>query len=630
MREGDAAVAVLAKAAVLASLPSPSRDRLRSEAVTASSKSASGVRGVSLRTRWTAVMVVASALPLAALSALTLRAQRDGLERAERGTQNAVIGHVADALERDLDFASEATRTAGSVLADPDAGGSAARVRVAREVVARAAAVKHLAIYRGDGGFVDAIVLRADRAREPGWLAAIPPMFLATPAREGIWTSAEFSPAGVTLRYALPIFVEAPGGAEAPRLWVVATLDPRWIDSAVAEISQDRYQQPDRVLVVDDHYRLLSRGPRGVPVGASLGGRDIFSVEGIPARMFERRFALSGAFDAGEPMVGTVQSMPSRRWAVVVRRPQREAFGALVATRRALATGTLALVALATLLGVWIASRTTRPILSLVALTHEYAARAFAARSTVRSGDELETLGAAMETMADGLAASELEIARRQRVEADLGRYLPSEVAERVARGEATLSLGGARKRVTVLFADVASFTPFAEAAPPERVVEFLNELFTVLTEVVFRHGGMVDKFLGDSVMAVFGAGSADESPEDQCERALACAEDMHRFVEASAPQWKATYGLDVRLGIGVNAGEALVGNLGSESRMEYTAIGDVVNVAARLESLARGGQTLVTAAVGQLAQGGFTLNPLGAHPLRGKREAVEIFEVMA
>lgn len=592
-----------------------------------------GVRGVSLRARWTAVLLLASALPLGALAAITLRIQRDGLTRAERDTENAVIGHVTDALERDLDFASEATRTAGGVLADPDAGGAATRERVARGIVARAAAVKHLAVYAPDGTFVDAITLRGDRAPEPRWVDRVAPTYLAAPPREGAWTVAEFGPWGVTLRYLLPVFVTAPDAEgvtrEALRLWVVATLDPRWIDTAVAEISQDRYRHADRVLVVDDHYRLLSRGPAGTPVGASLQGRDIFSVEGIPPRMFERRFALSGTFVAGEPMVGTVQTMPARRWAVVVRRPEAEAYGAFLAARRALAVGIVALIALATALGVWIAARTTRPITALVKLTRDYAARAFTARSTVRTGDELESLGTAMEAMADGLAASEAEIARRQQVEADLARYLPREVAERVARGEASLSLGGARRPVTVLFADVAAFTPFAEGAPPERVVEFLNELFTVLTEVVFRHDGMVDKFLGDSVMAVFGAGSGEEPLADQCARALACAEDMHRFVEASAPQWRATYGIDVKLGVGVNAGEALVGNLGSETRMEYTVIGDVVNVAARLESLARAGQTLVTSAVGAQVRGSFTLNPLGAHPLRGKREAVEIFEVM-
>jgi class 3 adenylate cyclase len=176
-----------------------------------------------------------------------------------------------------------------------------------------------------------------------------------------------------------------------------------------------------------------------------------------------------------------------------------------------------------------------------------------------------------------------------------------------------------------VLFADVVSFTPFAERAEPEKVVEFLNELFTVLTEVVFRHEGTVDKFIGDAIMAFFGAPNA---MEDHAARAVACAEDMQRFVEASAPEWRDKYGIEVRLAVGVNTGEAIVGNLGSEARMDYTAIGDVVNVAARLEALARPGQTLVTGETAASAGDAFDFRPIGEHPLRGKQQPVAILEL--
>jgi len=237
----------------------------------------------------------------------------------------------------------------------------------------------------------------------------------------------------------------------------------------------------------------------------------------------------------------------------------------------------------------------------------------------------MDLLGGAMGDMADQLAAGEREIERRAAVEADLSRFLPAEVARSIAAGEHTLALGGQRRSVSVLFADVVSFTSFAESAPPEQVVAFLNELFTVLSEVVFRHGGTVDKFIGDCVMAIFGA---PEDQPDHAARALAAAEDMHRFVETSAPAWKQKYGVEARLGIGVNTGEALVGNLGSERRMEYTAIGDAINVAARLEGLARPGQTLVTAELARAAGDGFDFVSCGEHPLRGKKLPVEILEL--
>ena len=151
-----------------------------------------------------------------------------------------------------------------------------------------------------------------------------------------------------------------------------------------------------------------------------------------------------------------------------------------------------------------------------------------------------------------------------------------------------------------------------------------MNELFSVLSEVVFRHGGMVDKFMGDCIMAVFGA----DEPADHAARAVACGEDMQRFVAARAPDWSRRFGLEVSLGIGIATGEALVGNLGSEARMEYTAIGDAVNVASRLEGLARPGQVLVPQRAADAAGAEFAFASLGQHALRGKQGTIEILEL--
>jgi class 3 adenylate cyclase len=127
-------------------------------------------------------------------------------------------------------------------------------------------------------------------------------------------------------------------------------------------------------------------------------------------------------------------------------------------------------------------------------------------------------------------------------------------------------------------------------------------------------------------MMAVFGA---PQVQADHAARAVAAAEDMQRFVEAQAPAWKQEFGFDVSIGIGLNSGEAVVGNLGSEARMEYTVIGDVVNVAARLEAMARPGQILVTASVAEQAETGFRFRSLGAVEIRGKRLPVTILELM-
>lgn len=577
---------------------------------------------MSLRVRWTAALLAVALLPLAALAVVTLRIQRSGLHRAEQELELAVCDRVGDALDRDLDYAGEATLRLGRVLIEGRIADDEARLFIAREIVARAAALQHAAVYTPAGDLVDTIA-RVGESREPAAPARIPAEVQRRRPEFGEWAAPAFDANGVTLRFVVALLRDG-----ELRGWVVGTVSPRWIEDTVASISRDRFGAPDRVLVVDPTLRLLSRGPGASP-GASLAGREIFTRVQLPPEAFARPLQLTEDYLAAEPMVGSLRTLPERRWAVLVRRPEREVFLALHASRRLLIAGALALAALAVLVGAWLGARTTRPIAGLVALTRAYAARQFEARSTVRTGDELEALGGAMESMADTLVASEREVGRLARVENDLSRYLPAEVAQAVAQGRASLALGGDRRRVTVLFADVVAFTAFAEQAPPEKVVAFLNELFTVLTEVVFRHGGMVDKFIGDCVMAVWGAGSAALDHEAQRRAALETAEDMHRFVEASAPEWRERYGIDVSLGIGVHTGDALLGNLGSETRMEYTAIGDVVNVAARLESLARGAQTLVTVEVTAGMSGDFTFSPLGPHALRGKRAPVEIFEVM-
>lgn len=577
---------------------------------------------LSLRTRWTAALLVMALAPLAVLAVFTLRLQRAGLHRAEQELELAVCDRVGDSLDRDLDYAGEATLRLGRVLTEGRIADDEARLFIAREIMARAAALQHVAVYTPAGDHVDTIT-RVDEPHEPA-PRQIPAEVMRRRPEFGEWAAAEFGPNGVTLRYVVALLRD-----DQLRGWVVGTVSPRWIEDTVGNIARDRFGHADRVLVVDRELRLLSRGP-GLPVGASMAGREIFSRARMSEEGFARPLQLTEDYQGAEPMVGSLLTLPARRWAVLVRRPQREVFQSMLKMRRLLGGSALGLAALAALVGAWLGLRTTRPIAGLVALTRAYGARQFAARSTVRTGDELEALGGAMESMADTLVASEREVGRLAKVENDLSRFLPAEVARSVAEGKASLALGGDRRQVTVLFADVVAFTAFAEKAPPERVVAFLNELFTVLTEVVFRHGGMVDKFIGDCVMAVWGAGSAPGDHASQCRAALEAAEDMHRFVEVSAPEWLERYGIEVKLGVGVHTGEALLGNLGSEARMEYTAIGDVVNVSARLESLARGGQTLVTAEVTKGGGAAFSFSPLGPHPIRGKRAPVEIFEVMA
>lgn len=569
---------------------------------------------VSLRLKWTAAMLAVALLPLLVAAVLVVRIQRAGLAEVEADLELAIADQTSRELAAALDDGERAVHRAATVLASDLVADEELRLQLAREAIASSDVVEWVSVFAKDGSFIGSVE-KAERG--------------ATSLGDGL--AADRGPArwihdaSAGSRYFEPLVADGAvtgallAGAKAARL-----------DAIVDELGMARFGRSDLVVVVDDELRVVAGAPAVFPRGSSLAGEGIFRSLGLGKETFGGALVMRASFRAadGEPMIGTVRTLPAQRWAVVVQRPEADAFRALGAARRAFAISALALAALAIVLGSVVARRTTRPIAELVTLTRAYARREFDTKNEVRSSDELGVLGAALGRMAGELASSERELVRRAGVEAGLARYLPAEVAAAVASGGGPLALGGRRADVTVVFADVAAFTPFAERSSPEDVVSLLNELFTVLSEVVFRHGGMVDKFMGDSIMAVFGV--RDDEDGDHVARALAAAEDMHRFVSATSARWRERFAVDVELGIGVGTGEALVGNLGSDLRMEFTAVGDSVNVAARLESLARPGQTLVTARVAERAGAGVELRSLGVHPIRGKAEPLELFEVVA
>lgn len=172
-----------------------------------------------------------------------------------------------------------------------------------------------------------------------------------------------------------------------------------------------------------------------------------------------------------------------------------------------------------------------------------------------------------------------------------LNRYLSADIINQILAAPETLHLGGERKPVTVLFADLRGFTNFAEGAPPEQVMETLNTCFDRMTRVVFEHRGTLDKYIGDCLMAFFGA--PVPSPQDT-QNAIVTAVEMRQTFTELVAKWEDSRLRSLGLGIGINTGDAIVGNLGSERVMDYTVIGDVVNIASRLEKLARPGQILL------------------------------------
>ena len=242
----------------------------------------------------------------------------------------------------------------------------------------------------------------------------------------------------------------------------------------------------------------------------------------------------------------------------------------------------------------------------------------------LRAGaDDYVNKGASLEELAARIESVLRRTTETERVRKLFARYTSDAVVEEVLRaGEVRLS--GEKRAVTVLFADIRNFTALAESLPPEQVMAMLNEVLGELADAVLAFGGTLDKFLGDGLMAMFGAPVCHE---DDARRAVECALAMMDAVRARNA--RQTQGPTLELGIGINTGQVVVGSLGSAKRTEYTCIGDAVNVAARLCALAGPGEILTgedTAVEAQL-RGAFEALP--AVRLKGKAHAVPLFRVV-
>jgi len=217
---------------------------------------------------------------------------------------------------------------------------------------------------------------------------------------------------------------------------------------------------------------------------------------------------------------------------------------------------------------------------------------------------------------------------REQREKQRLSRFFSPDVLRVVVRDRGGRSLRPRRRLVTVLFSDIRGFTTISERLQPEQVDEMLRDYLTVMTEVVFRHGGTIDKYIGDGIMALYNA------PYEDPAHALNAIRTALEFQERALPfsaRWEAKLGATIRCGVGINSGEAVVGSLGSRQRNEYTAVGDTVNLAARLESVTKdyGVPIIISEYTYAYVKGQFPTSELDTVTVKGKSQPVKIYGVM-
>ncbi|PID56837.1 hypothetical protein CSB45_09210 [candidate division KSB3 bacterium] len=218
------------------------------------------------------------------------------------------------------------------------------------------------------------------------------------------------------------------------------------------------------------------------------------------------------------------------------------------------------------------------------------------------------------------------QIRRYSSLKETFSRYVSKQVVEKISMSDEHPTLYGEKRDVTILFSDIRGFTTMTEQLEPTEVVSMLNEYFSCMIDVIYHYEGTLDKFLGDGMMCLFGAPVEQaDHPGLAVRTALAMQEALTVFNQQQ--QQRGRYCLKV--GIGINSGDAVVGNVGSEKRLEYTAIGDNVNLASRLQSIARGGQILISESTYQAVRSRARVKKLPSVNVKGKTQPVQIYELV-
>ncbi|MCA9678887.1 MAG: extracellular solute-binding protein [Kofleriaceae bacterium] len=350
--------------------------------------------------------------------------------------------------------------------------------------------------------------------------------------------------------------------------------------------------------------------------GRRMSMRDVPAAPGRPAYLEVMVPLVQNGRHAGAVRIGYSKARQDHRIAALRARQEQLLSRAVLLVLVA----AIGLVALSTVLLVLFSRSVALPLVRLSQLAARVGGGDLSVHCDVRGRDEVAALGVRLNEMVDGLR-------ERQQIRETLGRYVGPTVSDAILGGQ--VELGGEEREVTLLFSDVRGFTTMSETMSPPEVVKVLNTYFEQMVEAVFSHDGMLDKFIGDGLMAVFGAPRA---LDDHAMSAARCALEMRRRLEAVNDQLRAAGLPPLAIGIGLHTGSVVVGNIGSTKRTEYTAIGDTVNLASRLEGLTkeRGVDILISEATHARIAERVDAEPLGDAQVKGKQRAVTIYALRA
>ncbi|MEO0284646.1 MAG: adenylate/guanylate cyclase domain-containing protein [candidate division WOR-3 bacterium] len=326
-------------------------------------------------------------------------------------------------------------------------------------------------------------------------------------------------------------------------------------------------------------------------------------------------------------LLGTFTTLPSLEWGIVVSQPHEIVYASL---RRLYTFSSLTgfiFLFLSIIFGILSSRYLTKPIEELNLGIKRIISRDFGYQVNVRAKNEIGELANSFNEMIKTLKHYKEEIIKETEIKLFAMRYLPTHLANQlIAQGKSTLSAETIKREISIMFADISNFTSLSEKFSPEKLVSYLNKYFNIATESIFKYNGVIDKFIGDCVMALFGVPYVSINA---AEEAVKSAIDLIKNILMKNEEFEKEFGFGIRVKIGISTGDVVVGNIGSKTRLDYTAIGKAVNLASRFEELALDNEIIIDESTKNKLPSIIKIEEIGYMKIKGIKENVKCYRVI-
>ena len=575
-----------------------------------------------LRTKFILILCVVALIPLLMSTLIPIPRNMDKLREAAEKFQYSLSDTIKLQTNHLLKKSRDQLSSIGFILTNKDGGSLQQRLTLAKSLVGGYSVVDQVGIFNKEGKLAGKLLAESVKHPLP-FPKALSPVILgdARRSKDRMYVGKVVLSKDKSAYLPMVVAIVLPDGKVFGYLWTTVNLTS--LNDKVATLSKYRFEgNPNQIFLVDTSFRILihaNNGRRGVKEPTLLAALKASKPNFRRSLLFTFRYKDSRK----KRFFAILQTVDTAGLAIVVQQPFSRVYEIVRFLAKTTAIVSFIALIFALFMGIWNANRLSDPILAIAEAASKVATGNFETRVSIASQDEVGDMATAFNTMASDLEGYERQLIQETELRTNISRYLNAELIESVVHNPELLQLGGERREVTILFADIVAFTPLIEKHDAEKMVAILNELFTFVTEIIFKHGGIIDKFIGDCVMAVFGLPEGDEDTPLQ---AMQAAEDILHWLEIGNAKWEEELGVRLEMAIGINTGEVIAGNIGSEKRMEYTVIGHVVNTAAHLEMLAQPGQVLMTEATAERVEDDFDVVSLGVHPLPGRKQKLELY----